>query len=62
MAEHHSACPGQILTLEVGPGGFAEKALRLVVAWWHNPSGWRSRRRQLVGVEWREWMKQVEAK
>jgi len=39
-----AGCPGQILTFEGGPDGFAEKALRLVVAWSQNPFGWCSHR------------------
>ena len=38
------------MPFEGGPDGFAEKALRLVVAWSQNPSGWRSHRRQLLGI------------
>jgi len=51
-----------MLTFEGGPDGFAEKALRLVVAWWQNPSGGgdgvvegRFPRRALKAVmEWHE--------
>ena len=43
-------CPEQTLTFEGGPHGFADNALRLVVAWPQNPSGWRSHRRHLLGV------------
>ena len=38
------------MAFEGGRDGFAEKALRPVLAWSQNPSGWRSHRRHLFGV------------
>ncbi len=45
-------CPGQILTFEGGPDGFAEKVVLLGLACSHNPSGCCSHDSHLLGVLW----------